>query len=189
MNNLAFLGLTLWLSLTPLANSDSNSVLVNTQKKIFETISTPGEKTKITEKPDIIDLLDTQRKIEIRKEIQEILKNEFKNNNEIQKLKKEYGEPFILDQLTLLIAFIEKDLEKFWTIKENWEYQPDELKIKTMVRNIFWNEMHEQLKNQIDNQLKFALSASLSSLITYLIIIITSYAIKLMKVKKKRKGK
>lgn len=47
--------------------------------------------------------------------------------------------------------------------------------------------MHEQLKNQIDNQLKFALSASLSSLITYLIIIITSYAIKLMKVKKREK--
>lgn len=69
--------------------------------------------TSLAQKTDTIHFSDAQRKLELRNEIQKILENEIINNKDINKLQEKYEQEFILDQLTTLIAIIEKHPDQF----------------------------------------------------------------------------
>lgn len=135
---LVTLGLVAGLSLNSWTNSaqeaPTQKILIKkkTNKHLAETMTSLAQKT------DTIHFSDAQRKLELRNEIQKILENEIINNKDINKLQEKYEQEFILDQLTTLIAIIEKHPDQFWTFNEKGEYQLDESKIKILVSDILF---------------------------------------------------
>lgn len=52
-------------------------------------------------------------------------------------LKKHYGEEFVVDQLTNLVASVAKDPNQFGSFNEKGEYIPDAEKLQKLVQKVF----------------------------------------------------
>ncbi len=147
---LATLGLAAGLSLSPLAASAQQQINQDTQKNLTEALKSPTE----TSPAKTIDFSEAQRDLELRKQVQEILAQEFADNKELQHLKEHYGEGFVVDQLTNLVASVAKDPDQFGSFNAKGEYIPDAEKLQALVRRVFeknvkdWRD-HWQLFNNI----------------------------------------
>ncbi len=147
---LATLGLAAGLSLFPLAASAQQQINQDTQKNLTEALESPTK----TSPAKTIDFSEAQRDLELRKQVQEILAQEFADNKELQHLKEHYGEGFVVDQLTNLVASVAKDPDQFGSFNAKGEYIPDAEKLQALVRRVFEKDVkdlsdHLQLLNNI----------------------------------------
>lgn len=143
---LATLGFAAGLFLYPLAASAQK----HTQKNLTEALESPTK----TSPAKTIDFSEAQRDLELRKQVQEILAQEFADNKELQHLKEHYGEGFVVDQLTNLVASVAKDPDQFGSFNAKGEYIPDAEKLQALVRRVFEKDVkdlsdHLQLLNNI----------------------------------------
>ncbi len=130
---LATLGLAAWMAVIPLASSaQKDSIGKDVNKNLIEAIDTSKD-----QKTDSINFLDAQRDLELRKDIQELLENEFADNKEIKQLKEKYGEEFVLDQMTSIVSLIARDADYYWTFNQNGDYILNEKKVQKLLKDIF----------------------------------------------------
>lgn len=105
---LATLGLAAGLSLSPLAASAQQPKGKDAQKDIIQENLIEALSSTETSPAKTIDFSEAQRDLEIKKQVQEILAQEFADNKELQDLKEHYGEEFVVDQSTNLVASVAK---------------------------------------------------------------------------------